>query len=405
MTLAVPGAVRSPREATYENGAVDDFTSSSGWSSNNTPVAAVGASTGLVSGAVTGQSSGTTRITAEFSDYDYTYNSSCPETLVPGGGSGTANVAPAILFGGNDITGTTQSVVVGQQIALTASYGTLPSGVTVSSQSWSVGGTIVGGYTPTAASYGSGSVTAATLNQKSTTFYWAYPGNSFTVTYTLNLSNGQSPPATATFNVTGPSGVTMTSTAQSQLWIDDWTSDGACVSADPYLVYGNVTWSVSGGQCLSSGTYGFTASPSGTASGGTLFYVQIVNSGSNSGGLNCTIASGLDSGYPYPYIHSGNTLYDFPAVELKSSYTSQYRTEQIQTYLMWQSNATNSIPVPIGSQVWTFTGKASCSASCGSAGNWAITSSSGGTSGGFVTAQASQTNYGYPTWIRMVACN
>lgn len=67
----------------------------------------------------------------------------------PGGGD---NVTPQIHQGscsGTDITGTTQSVVIGQQIALCATYN-LPSGVSVTQQSWypDSGSTIVGGYSP-----------------------------------------------------------------------------------------------------------------------------------------------------------------------------------------------------------------------------------------------------------------
>jgi hypothetical protein len=57
------------------------------WTSEYPGIATVNSS-----GAVTGESGGTTWVTADFSDYDYTYDSSCPETLVPGGAGGTVNV-------------------------------------------------------------------------------------------------------------------------------------------------------------------------------------------------------------------------------------------------------------------------------------------------------------------------
>ncbi len=53
-------------------------------------------------------------------------------------------VGPLIKWNTVYITGTTQSAVVGQQIALTAVY-TPPPGVTVQSRSWTVAGTTVGG--------------------------------------------------------------------------------------------------------------------------------------------------------------------------------------------------------------------------------------------------------------------
>ena len=122
----------------------------------------------------------------------------------------TVNVV-SILLGGSSGTNITnnssnpQSVVVGQQIVLYASYGT---GVSVTSQSWNLPGTVVAGYS---ASASSGSLnTNVTRNQQSTTFYWVFPlSGSQTVTFTLNYSvNGTAePPATvqATFNVTAPS--------------------------------------------------------------------------------------------------------------------------------------------------------------------------------------------------------
>jgi hypothetical protein len=99
------------------------------WTSEYPDIATVNSS-----GAVTGQSAGTTRITAEFSDYDYTYNSSCPETLVPGGGGGTANVMPHItsisptyaMVGSNAV----EIWIKGQGFASSATVN-LPSGFTL----------------------------------------------------------------------------------------------------------------------------------------------------------------------------------------------------------------------------------------------------------------------------------
>jgi hypothetical protein len=100
------------------------------WTSEYPDIATVNSS-----GAVTGQSGGTTQITAEFSDYDYTYNSLCPETLVPGGGGGTANVFPRItsisptyaLVGTNNV----QITINGEGFASNATVN-LPSGFTSS---------------------------------------------------------------------------------------------------------------------------------------------------------------------------------------------------------------------------------------------------------------------------------
>lgn len=69
--------------------------------------------------------------------------------------NGSANVnvasvaapAPQIPFNGSgDITGTTQSVLIGQQIGLSSSVN-VPAGMAISSQSWTIPGTTVAGFT------------------------------------------------------------------------------------------------------------------------------------------------------------------------------------------------------------------------------------------------------------------
>jgi hypothetical protein len=337
---------------------------------------------------------------------------------------------PTITFLGTNIVGTTPSVVVGQQIALTASVTSLPACMSMGSQSWSTPtGAPIAGYT-NAAGNGQPDATGgkvqalpgnATANY---TFYWVFPvptgqqPASFQLAYLysqLDLSNGQRNTGTAALNfaVSGPTGVTMKSTAATAVTIDDWTANGSCTSpnpAAPYLVDGNVTWSVVNGICLSSGTYGFTSSPSTNPSGGTLFWVQLVNSGSASGGLSCTVVPGLDnagsSSYQYAYVHAGNIAYDFPAAPLLSTYTSLSRTENLTMYLMWKSNTNtaNAIPVPIGDQPWGFNGSASCASSCGSASSWTANTQSAGLQGSFHAAAATDPNYGYPTWNTVGAC-
>jgi len=116
-------------------------------------------------------------------------------------------VSVRILLGGSsgtDITGMTESRYVGQQTVLYASY-TPPSGVTVNSQSWSVPGTTVGGFNDaTPCGTTPCGQTATNFNQQSTTFYWTVPANFQTVTFTLNLSDGESPYGETFFDVYGP---------------------------------------------------------------------------------------------------------------------------------------------------------------------------------------------------------
>ena len=124
--------------------------------------------------------------------------------------------APTMKLAGNPITGT-QSVIVGQPIALSASV-SLPACMSLSGQQWTPSssgtpGTPIGGYS---ASRTSGSVKPLPAKTNSTyTLYWVYPANSVNATYQYTMSGGgssvSSPVATATFNITGPTGGTMIS--------------------------------------------------------------------------------------------------------------------------------------------------------------------------------------------------
>lgn len=120
----------------------------------------------------------------------------CPSNYFPGGGR--ANATPKILFGGSngtDITGKTQSVVVGRQIVLYVSY-SLPPGLAVQSQDWDVPATqstppkAVGGFNtaPT-----NGGPTVPVLSQRSTTLYFVAPtvaNQPNQVNFFLTLSDG-----------------------------------------------------------------------------------------------------------------------------------------------------------------------------------------------------------------------
>jgi hypothetical protein len=126
-------------------------------------------------------------------------------------GGGPATVTPKIRLGGTsgtDITGTTQAVLVGQQIVLYADY-TLPSGQNPNSQSWSVLGNRVGGFSTASTN---GGPTAVNNNGQSTTFYWVAAANSQTATFTLNYGSNQTATAKATFNISGPTSVSAQAT-------------------------------------------------------------------------------------------------------------------------------------------------------------------------------------------------
>ena len=66
---------------------------------------------------------------------------------------------------------------------------------------------------------------------------------------------------------------------------------------------------------------------------------------------------------------------DAPITPLPSTYTTASRDFAATMYLMWQSNNSGSIPVPMGSVGWGFSGSTTQSAP--NTGNWSAPSGSG----------------------------
>ncbi|MGB0124203.1 MAG: IPT/TIG domain-containing protein [Silvibacterium sp.] len=327
----------------------------------------------------------------------------------------TASVlpVPAIQWNNNTISGAnppTQSAVIGQQINLTIDPTTLPTGIAVTQNTWTVGGTNIGAY---AATNTSSTITPTDLTQSSLNTYWVYAstkGNSLGVTYQYcvnipGFGNACSPNATAKFNISG--GGKMSSNAYNKLTIDTLTPCGGG-SAGPFLVYGNIT----GTSCVANpgGTWGISFKPSGAPSGGTYSYVQLINSDTRTltatNTITCTHDQGIDGGYPYsgiiPNTNPPQAL-DAPGDPLQNGYTAT-RSFNATMFLMWTSNVANSIPVPIGYQTWDFSG----SAQQNSSGKWtATTSGTPGVVGSFISSSGTQPNNGYPAWtmVSTETCN
>jgi len=309
----------------------------------------------------------------------------------------------------------TQNAVVGQQIALTTTTPTTTSydGPTLN-PIWTVGGTNIGGYT---ASTAGASVTPTTLNQTGLTTYFVYPGSAIPVTYQYCVNiQGANPVlqcsiANATFNVTGPTGGSMSFTPYSpSVSIANLTactdSSGVIWNAGPYLVYAQ---DYVGPACPGQGFMGAFGisfnSPTGyqNSAGGSFFLVQLIGSDVVTGGC-CTQPAGLDTRYPYGSPPSN----DNPGTYLPPTINSASRTFTANMFLMWQSSTTGSIAVPLGYQNWGFSGTATCSAACGVASSWtATTNGTPGPIGSFVLSSPSQTQTndgnnvlmdGYPTW-------
>lgn len=329
--------------------------------------------------------------------------------------NGVPNVTPTITMNGTQLSSfTSVPVVVGQQIVLAA---TLPSpqSTIISSQGWGVptGGTAIAGYVNAAGTGGPDTtggrvLSAASTTTGTTTFYWVYTavgGQTPSVAFTYQLSNGNaSSTTTVTFSVTGPSGGTMSSTPYSPgVSLANLT---ACSTypGGPWMAYAQ---GETGPACPGEATvtaYGITFnSPTGysNASGGAFSLVQLISSDTVTGQSGSS-GAGLDSAFPYP----GPPSSDSPKIYLPSTSTAVTRTFNANMFLMWKSSTTGAIPVPLGYQTWGFSGTATCSASCGTASNWTVTTNgTPGPTGGFVTSSASQTGVGndtlvdgYPTW-------
>jgi hypothetical protein len=298
----------------------------------------------------------------------------CPTDQWSGGSGGT--VSPKIMMGTSDITDKTQPAVVGQQIALAYTVA-LPSGVTVSSESWSVSGTTVGGFNQLPANGGS---YGATFNQASTTFYWIAAGNALSVTLNLTLSDKSTASAKTAFNVSGPTSVSATVTVK--------TTASAFEIVSSQLSFG-----------FPLGTPGMTVTAVAMAPTGytdQFEWGQIItaNSGTSTVGTittPCSLKLGLDNIFPSD---TGLSDADSPGTTLKATWNKMTVTEGFQTFFMWDPKLPRgSIPVPLGNFTWRFFGDAVQNMTTHV---WTVQSDSNGGSTPFQLSSA------FPTWNNTV---
>jgi hypothetical protein len=281
--------------------------------------------------------------------------------------------APQVMFGGKNVIGTTSSAVVGQQIALSAST-SLPTCMSLQSQQWTAPtGTAVGGYT-NAAGTGKPDSTGGKVqplpnsNAASFTFYWTAAGNPLSVSYSYTMTNGSgsvtSSPVTANFNIAGPTNVTV--------FTCGGTVTGPCssngplgkvvINNGPQLQFGNVTTNTNVGIQFSASA----TAPSGSTN--TFQWVQIITADTmqltGCAVLNChpQVMGGSIPGLDTEYLYgTGVSVNDNPSIGLSPIYTEVSRNFAATMYVMWSSGLTNSIPVPLGSVSWGFSGDATLS--------------------------------------------
>jgi len=315
---------------------------------------------------------------------------------------------PQIQLYQQNIT-STQSVIVGQQMALRAVV-TLPAGVTISSQQWSTPpGTAIGGYTNASGNgpcltsancpipdTGGGKVVSLPGSSGDTssncgtppantfyscyTFYWVDAANSRQMTYTYTASTNASNSVTATFNVDGPSGVSVgPPPGQQQI------QSGVNVVPPPTTT-SPTTMILTNGNIGLAGV-SFFASATHLPPGGVYRWVQVINSDSirlitSQGSQICTTFAStapdaeLDNTYPYNVVTSipptpvtNNGANDSPSIRLVGAAGEEARSFKATMYTMWVPpvlsapvNCPNGIactvPVPLGSTSWNWSGDA-----------------------------------------------
>lgn len=295
-------------------------------------------------------------------------------------GTATAQVqaatpTPQIMLNGNNISGTTQAVQAGQQIALSVPK---PSCCTVDTQEWSVNeSSIVGGYNATDSSESVAQLPGTNLGQY--TIYFIHPGDTEQVSYTYTLDNGQTASASVTFSIGGPQGFSVTNTFAGVTYplapvqVEQRTVDGPTGSSTgPYLAFGddNINHSTNFGIVLDVTASQMPATDGAPGHAGTdahFQWVQLIQTDQTpmidqNGPQSCTppvTLPALDGFYPtFP----SDVMEDSPADPLVphsgTALGELASNEQFTDYIMWDpalpsdcSDASGhpctSIPIPI----------------------------------------------------------
>jgi hypothetical protein len=319
-------------------------------------------------------------------------------------GSGSSS-PPRITFasptGTVDVTGTTQTVVVGEPIFLSAS----PQSTGIRQQ-WSIEPPLttansVGRYNlvpggsppcaevinPNPASCAEVTPVAPTdLTQPSINFYWIQPGR-----YTLTHADSSGATERTTFDVVGPEASTAMLEEEGATMVIDNTTG---IYPDYSLGY---TLSCGNGDGFDLDHDCFVVSPHAQLPNGytgNFQWVQIIlkDALSVSTGGNfepCQTKVGLDAQYPYPVLKKNTDIaFDDPGTPLNKKYEGVFRSFQAQMYLEWKPDITGSIPVPLGSFQWSWLGTATKN----SQGVWSLGTPTSPVFHSFILSNT------YPTW-------
>ena len=292
---------------------------------------------------------------------------------------------PRIFWGGLDVTDTTQTVVVGQQVLLNV---TLHPSLDIRSQGWTIEpqGEYVGGFvhTPTR-----GGPQPVTINGPTVTVYWVTPGPERKVTYHVTTSDGETALANVVFDVEGPSvldlmvppvQVTVRPGTAPDSFYMDFAGKGILFEAHFYLPEGlrrNYIWV----QLVTRDVIRIRT--------GTEWLVCRPKSEPEA-----ELSAGLDTDYPYDW---RNPTRDSPPIELDPESEEVSRSFHARMYLLWGSGMPNSIAVPTGYVAWHFEGHAVRKDLLTKA--WTLTNGSGGPDD---PQQPFRRSRSYPSWSTVV---
>jgi hypothetical protein len=253
---------------------------------------------------------------------------------------------PRIFWGAQDITGTTQSVVVGQQILLNV---TLHPSLAIRSQTWTMEpeGEYVGGFVHTPLHGGPQPVS---LNGPTSMIYWVRPGSTRKVTYQVTMDDGETASASAVFDVDGPS-------------VRDMMVPPVELMVRPGTEPGSSFMDFAGKGILFAAHLNL---PQGLMRNYTwvqLVTRDVIEIRTGKQWMVCKpksepqaeLSVGLDTDYPYDW---RNPTRDSPPIQLEPESDEVSRSFHARMYLLWGSGLPNSIVVPLGYVAWHFEGHA-----------------------------------------------
>ena len=270
-----------------------------------------------------------------------------------------------ILRDGSDITNTSRTVIIGEQISLTSSV-VLLNGTALSAGNWTIGGSYVGGFTssqlgqgntcPPLASNPTANVAHPcnpTTDTPQTMFYFTDSASSVDVSYSITGDDGRPYSAKTTFRVVKPTADTSFDPDAPPIQVTRLNESGIVVDEEPgYLALRYGSGTTAGISFIPNFLI-----PSGYS--GTTQWVQVTTTATTTRTLvgsnqpttrDCS--NRLDSSYPYDARQGGTT--DSPNNQLLVGYQDYNRNDSYIMMLEFKPALPNAIFVPFAKVVWNW---------------------------------------------------